>query len=509
MVRVFIYQHHLFFTVRFKDVRDVKIISPLLYNLTTYEFVWNRNLKSHVRVPSRIYYEESNTKVQWYRFPIAQARTFMYLLRQSGVTRDEIEIHIAKDFDVAKLNLKVNKKYKLRDYQKQYRDQILNGKKSIYLIDAKTGSGKGLTSCATLCGLNMRTVILVLPKFVDKWVYDALEYTNVKKDAIVTIQGRDSLVDLLNNQDLLDDEKIKFIIISLRTMSNYIRDWLKFGQESGYPIHPDDLLLRLRAGVIYNDETHLDFHALSRSLLYLDARKFIGSTATFDSNNKQLKRIYNYIIPPDQRISNLVKRDPYVDAVAVRYHLQRSPVIRFERDKGYSHNLYEQTLMRSRIGMINYEKMILFYIDKYYIQRKSNSDKCLLFFASIEFCGHFVNVLKSKYRDLKIARFVEGDGYDELMSSDICCSTVLKAGTGMDLPNLITVIQTISIYSLQSNLQSFGRLRKLDNRDLKFIWFWTSDIPNQTRLHHERLRLLQSEFKIYEEELYEPVIKTR
>ena len=95
------------------------------------------------------------------------------------------------------------------------------------------------------------------------------------------------------------------------------------------------------------------------------------------------------------------------------------------------------------------------------------------------------------------------------MSSDICCSTVLKAGTGMDIPNLITVIQTISIYSLQSNLQSFGRLRKLDNRDLKFIWFWTSDIPNQTRLHHERLRLLQSEFKIYEEELYEPVIKTR
>ena len=504
--RVKITQHKLFFIVEFYNKQDELSVRTLTHNLTAYEIEWNKRFKRYVRKGSKNYFVY-DIRTNEFRFPIKQISNFMVLLRHHGFTKDDIEYSKKNDSDYSftPLHLNVSKNYTLRDYQEQYRDIIINGKESIYLIDASVGSGKGLTSCASICSLNMRTIILVLPKFVEKWIKDALEYTNVSKEDIYVVQGSESLISLMLEEDL----QYKFIIISLRTFSNYLTEYEMVGQPFPYPVKPQHLMEHLKAGIVYNDETHAHFHAVSHAMLYLDALHFIGSTATFDSNNATTKKLYNLIIPPENRISNLVKRDPYVNATSIRYELEVNKNIKFTGGKGYNHNKFEQSLLRSHIGFVHYKDMIIHYLNKYFINVRKVEDKCLIFFASVDLCTTFVSVLKKEYSNLDIRRYCEGDPYDNILTANITCSTVLRSGTGLDIPNLTTVIQTISIYSLQSNIQSFGRLRKLKDKEVRFIWFWTNDIKNQRMLHIERFKILNKSFKDYTEEVYPKIIKTK
>ena len=63
------------------------------------------------------------------------------------------------------------------------------------------------------------------------------------------------------------------------------------------------------------------------------------------------------------------------------------------------------------------------------------------------------------------------------------------AGTALDIPNLITTLQTVNVDSTAANLQTLGRLRNIKGKRMDFVYIWTSDIRQHKTYNYNRLKL--------------------
>jgi superfamily II DNA or RNA helicase len=502
MARIAIEVRNTFFTVNILDRNLSHILKTICSSLTTYKYVYNRRTRSTLKQKDKSFYTHI-AHTNEYRFSIQMLPMFMRTLSFYGLTRAEISARIHKTYDIAKLNVKWNKNFIMRAYQKRYIKALLDMQNPIGLIDLKTGMGKSAIGMKAISRLNMRTAILILPKYIQKWIDDVKKYTDVKDDEIYVVQGSDSLVQLMEMKDI----KYKFIIFSMRTVSNYITSYED--HEFTYPVLPQDLMKHLGVGSLLNDETHQHFHAVYKASLYFDVKRFIGLSATLDSNQKDIKEIYYTLFPTKNRISGLVEYERYLLVKAIRFTVDNPKAILFKGPQGYNHNLFEQSVMRNSVLLRDYIEMIMFYVKAGYIARKKKGEKLLIFAASVRMCTILRNYIAVTYPKLDVRRYVEDDDYDNLMEADICVSTVISSGTAVDIPGLISVIQTISISSLQANLQAAGRLREIDGRDVIYYYIYAGNIKNQYKMHIDRKDAIGPTAKSYENLEYHKTIRTR
>jgi hypothetical protein len=96
---------------------------------------------------------------------------------------------------------------------------------------------------------------------------------------------------------------------------------------------------------------------------------------------------------------------------------------------------------------------------------------------------------------LDVRRYVGEDPYDNLMNATVCVSTLGSAGTGHDIPGLITVIMTHSLRARKKNIQGPGRLREKEGVDMEFEYFTCKDIPKQMEYHIAKELLLPARMK--------------
>ena len=502
--RVTIILNNLNFCLRVNDTKLMPLIEYITNRMVTYTFTFNKYLKRMVRIIDNSYYN-FDTKKNIYRFPIKVIKHAMAAIGQYGVKREDIEIINNCNIDIDSEVYEWNKKFILRDYQEDYVNAILNNlDKKIFLIDASTGVGKTLCSCYLMHSLKMRSCIILLPKFINKWVDDLKEKLLLTDDDIYIVQGSESLIDLMLEEDI----DYKIIIFSITTLTYYLSDYET--DKYDYPVSPDKLMEHLKIGIIFNDESHLCFAALTHCLNYFNAQYFIGATATFDSNQKDIKRMYNLVIPPENRISNLVQVEPYTYTKAVQYRVEWNKLIRYKRKQGYNHILYEQSIMKNNIFMENYFLMVEHYFREMYLNKRKDleKDKIAIFFASIDMCTTFTNWLKNRYPTENIYRYVGGDSYHTMLESNIIISNNGMLGTAVDIPNLIAVIQTISCSSLQINVQNFGRLRNLKGREVWYCYLFSKEIPRQFPMHMDRYNVIKDKIKEYYLEVYPHLIKT-
>jgi ERCC4-related helicase len=94
--------------------------------------------------------------------------------------------------------------------------------------------------------------------------------------------------------------------------------------------------------------------------------------------------------------------------------------------------------------------------------------------------------LKKKYPQLDVRRYCEDDPYEDVIEPDIRVTTILSAGTALDIPQLITVIMTNSVNSPVANLQTLGRLRELKDREVCFYYLFCEEIKKHVEYHHAR-----------------------
>jgi len=228
----------------------------------------------------------------------------------------------------------------------------------------------------------------------------------------------------------------------------------------------------------------------------------LGMTATLYSKDGRTKYLYSLLYPESSRIKDIVKIEPHIDVYAINYRFTTMKGIRYKRSQGYSHILYEQSIMlRSRL-LRSYLDMINYYTQYGYIHRKQPGQKCLIFCASVELCSIVANYLAERYPKLDIRTYTQDDDYSNVLEADITCSTILSSGTAIDIPGLITSINTIAIDSKTSNAQTFGRLRKIDGVDTRYYYLYNSSIDVHRRYHKNRTDLLRPISKSYNYEYY-------
>lgn len=483
MRSVFIVVRNSHFTIEFMNVKYDNVVSNILASLTSKKMVYNKFTRRNAFVDDKKYYKKHKNK---YWFNIVMIGKVMPVLKIHGIDREEISVKYDRSYPVTPLEVSLSDDYSPRDYQMLYINELLkeDGPNSM-LVDLQTGMGKGYLTTYAITKLNMRTMFMLLPKYIPKWIPELKDYLDITDDDIYVIQGKDSLIELM----LEDDIEYKFIIFSITTITNYLRDYDK--DNSKYPISPDNLLEHLKVGVTVNDEAHQHFHSVYNAMLRFNSVKHIGLSATLVSNDKTLVSIYNTMYPANNRISNLVKYKKYIVATAVRYSLSNTRGIMYKRAQGYSHIMYEQSIARNSMLLRDYLSMIEHYFKVNYVDRRVSGQKCLIFGASILMCTIINNYLNKRYKSLNINRYVEDDPYSNIIESDVCVTTTQSGGTAIDIPGLITTVDTTSVGSQQSNIQALGRLREIKGVEVRYVYLYTNDITNQLNLHHLRVAAIK------------------
>ena len=395
-----------------------------------------------------------------------------------------------------KIKVKLKKGWKPRDYQEEPIKWIVNNDGKDKLLTFQPGDGKTFMCVAALCKLQRRAVFIIKPRYMDKWVSDLTEITDVHEDKILKISGGRNLQDWLEAYDEMDQGH-DFIIISNRTFFDYIKH---YEEGVGSDIRPDNYAAVFDAGILVIDEIHQDFNFNFRLSLYTNACLLIGMSGTFLSSDKITERYMYTMFPKYDRLKHRVK-EAYIDIFAIGYRFDQHNVpskYHYSLADAYNHIKFERFIMSSKYRLYDYTKLINEEF-KTYIKRREEGDKCLIYCASIAMCHFFCHFLSIQYKDLKITTKVEGDDYSVILENDVIVSTVQSSGTAFDIPGLITVLQTMSIDTSQSNLQSLGRLRDLKDKIVEFYYFYTPDIEKQFTYHRNRIQLFKSLAKSYRE----------
>ncbi len=402
---------------------------------------------------------------------------------------------------------------KLNRYRLQVKSIELTGSKEaqcisidhyekLYVVDEYIVTHNTLIGSYAVGRNKMVTAVLTKSGYLEKWTDDLNKYMLLKPEDLYLIQGSDSLTKLftMTPEEL---KKIKFYIMSMRTMQNYIEAYVE--DPTSVKVIPEDILRFLGVGTILNDESHQEFASLYKILLFIDPKRLIGLSATMESDDAKTNYMYRLIYPPEDRASNLVEYIKYINVKAVSYKLAKFRM-QYKTPMGYNHIKFEQSIMKYFKALKDYMEMIKYFIDTEYIKYKEENDKCLIFFGTIDMCTLFTNYVSKNYPNLDVRKYTQGDPYENVLEADICISTNKSAGTAVDIPDLITVIQTVSISGKQPNVQAAGRLREIEDKVMRYICLYSSDLNVHVKMNSKRRRSLESIYKTYTMDTYEHVI---
>ena len=380
-----------------------------------------------------------------------------------------------------------------RDYQERPIEWIVEDDDD-KLLPFRPGDGKTFMCLAALSRMKKRPLFVIKPRYIDKWISDFEEVTNTSSDEVLAIRGGSLLREWMEAY-VEEDQGHKAVIISNRTIGDYIRDYEKGGFEG---IPPYLIAEVFRTGVLVIDEVHQDFNLNYRLTTYLNVNKVIGMSGTFVSKDLTIKKMMYRMFSKEQRIE-IHRKKPHIDIYAIRYEFENSMIpstYKYIRNDAYNHIMLEQHYMKSP-GLLYDYLSIIYGCFESYINRRKDGDKCLIYCSSIALCYIVKYYICFKHPDLEVGTKVEGEEYSVILTSDVIVSTVQSSGTAFDIPNLITVVQTIALDSIQSNLQSLGRLREQKDKTTEFYYLFSSDIEKQLTYHINKNEMFRELAKSY------------
>ena len=166
-IRIDVYRQN--YTVIIPSMKYKYLMEYMIVKLSTFGFRYDYAKKRTVREIDKIYASEDDHRMT-YRFNINTIKNMMLVLGSNGITKDMLEIYRHDLVGHEELGLELNPNYVTKGYQQEYLDIIVDpDSKPFLLVDLIMGYGKTYISMAATTKLNMKTVILVLPKFIDKW----------------------------------------------------------------------------------------------------------------------------------------------------------------------------------------------------------------------------------------------------------------------------------------------------------------------------------------------------
>lgn len=492
-LKITVYSHN--FRLTQISARAMQIVNGFAKKQIQYGF--QRTGRNYAYTALRIYAASTRDRKE-FRFHINQLDEFKKYLDTMGIREGMYAVENVAIPDGVKTELPIQSHWVLRDEQipvVEYLDAD-DGNRSKF-VSAQTGSGKGVMSMTSLSHTGERVVVIVKPMYIEKWVKELQEVYSISPEDILVVQGGAALMKLLELASDKESFTSKVIIISNKTMQNWIKLYEQESEnilEQGYACLPIQLFEHLGAGVRVIDEVHQDFHLNFKIDLYTHIKKVISLSATLVSGDDFMNKVYEIAYPAFKRYkAPAYKR--YVAVEAMLYEMHKPEKIRYldPGGKNYSHHVFENSIIRSTATLDNYLKMIGTILRGTYMKNYVKGQRAIVFCASIELCTLVTNYLKTIFPDHDVRRYVEDDDFIDLMTADISVSTILSAGTAVDIKNLTTVLLTTNVASQQSNLQAIGRLRVLPcGTTPTFAYLICTDIPKHLEYHKQKKELLEN-----------------
>jgi superfamily II DNA or RNA helicase len=436
-------------------------------------------------------------------------------------TLGEFKKHIAGNnfgpnfavFETAELPLAVEVKFKTRpyklsdeeqkdplalfEYQEEAVDYVVEGTPpKSKLIGIQTGKGKGMISMFSMSRIGMRPLILVKPSFVEKWVDEIVDIIDIDPKEIMVVRSTKHLHALIL-MALEGEFHSKIVVMNNTIFRNWIKSYEMLHEGSldvGYGCYPDEFMAIIGAGLRLIDEVHMDFFLNFMIDLFTHCQRSLSLSATLMSKDDFMNMMYDIAYPTQDRFAGLAY-DKYANVTALLYRFKDPEKIRYQdpTSKNYTHNLFEQSVMKRPEVLANYLKLIDGRVQHRYLKNYQPGERAIIFAASIDLCTYITDYLKQKYPHLDIRRYVEDDPYENVIEADLRVTTIGSGGTAIDIPNLVYALMTTSISSVQANLQALGRLRKLrTGKTPEFDYLVNADNPKQMDYHVEKGILLKT-----------------
>lgn len=433
-----------------------------------------------------------------FRFHIGQLEPFLLFLKNDFIDDSMIDRHDHELYIPQKADFKLVDSYKLYDYQQEASDFIVQNDSTDFhtrLATLATGLGKGVVSLASVARIGEKILVVVLSKYTEKWAIEVAQKLTVKPKEIMIVQGSDQLKGII--QAAKDDKKavVTCTIISLTTLQNYFKayeDHPHIAPFDEYPCTPEELCETLGIGSVIIDEVHEHLYGVFKFFAYTNVPKVICLSGTVISQDPFIEKIHKLMFPAEIRFLGQAMKK-YIGVYAISYGFRDIQGARIKTtefgSRNYSQVAYEKSLMKHPGILNNYFKLIEQLIEIGYLKDYKTGDKLAIYAGSIAMCTALTEHLKKRYSNLDVRRYCENDKFEDVLISDIRITTILSAGTAIDIPQLTSVILTVSVNSAVANLQVLGRLREIQGRDVKFIYMYCDQIPKQIDYHNNRKAL--------------------
>lgn len=392
---------------------------------------------------------------------------------------NRIPINIIEDEPVKPRSIKASMKkgFSFRTGQEEMVEFIMSPG-SFKPINAQVGQGKTSVAIYSIVALGKVTLIQ-LPMLISQWHREIRKFSNISKDDIYIVQGFNRLADLWKMHE--GGFRPKIIIFSTRTLHMYA-----IHPEAPYSELPSyyEFQKQFGIGVKILDETHLNFCTNTCIDLYSCIEKNIYLSATYMRSDPQGARIFNLVFPADMRFGAQFK-SKHCNVYILQYHLGLLSDIqgKFICEKGYNHAKYENFIRKQKVyGEYFVYSVLLPVMQQYYFGLRKPGQKLLVIGATHDFICYVYDKIKSRCADYgyTCTPYFSGDpkyGKDELLTkNDIILSTPKSCGTGRDIANLKTCINTMSFRSPVLTNQMMGRLRKLPDDEVIFVDLWNGDL---------------------------------
>ncbi len=446
------------------------------------------------------------------RLHINQLQEFLDFLKRKGIPVYDAQITKAPKFGSALLS----HKYKFTKSPRPKQEEALahtfkcldTGVTS--LLGMPTGTGKTFTGLYAASKINKRTVIFLLPTYIPKWVDDIQENMHVSPKAIITVQGSPQLrgiIEMGYNNEITQD----FILVSISTVQNFINEYVADpdGCVETYGCNIEDFCNVLKAGNVMIDETHQHIHAVFRIMLMLHCHSLISLSATLIAGDPLIQKVHDIMYPKACRFDSMLM-NKYIKVIAVDYSFrdfaQRKIQTAEFRQTTYSHLAYERSIIKRHNNLQPYMAMIAEILKIGYIDRRVKGDKAVIFVAKIDMCILVRDYLRKLHPNLDIRKYNAEDNYENILSADISVTTIQSAGTAVDIPNLITAIMTVVVTAPIPNLQSLGRLRQIDGKEMRYYYLYCTNIKKHVMNHYVRKELFYPKAESIKELRYEKLL---
>lgn len=368
-------------------------------------------------------------------------------------------------------------------------------------ITTQMGGGKTIMALFIATRFGQRFAVQTKGGYEGRWLTDAFYKTlNLKPEEVRSCCGAARLYQLIREKKKKGIDDVKAIFISNGAIRTYINNY-ESGSDAGTgaeDVPPWELYSFLGVGLRVTDETHQEFHANYIADLYTHVPMTVYLTGTLYPRDEFIKRVYETMLPHRIR-KEAAELRVYADMVEVFYNVEDPRLFEsFNKQSVYSHNEFEKIIMRHPKMLERYKAAVYNYALDQWVLSKEEGTKLLIFTGLVDMGQHLLEYFRRKLPDLIVNSFNAGDEYDVLEKSDIIFSTVIKAGTAVDIPDLTQVHNTVSSDSPNQNVQAMGRLRELKHRpevQVEYHAYICEDVPKQVLYSQRRAKLFKPRVK--------------